>query len=182
MKTQTKQNILKLIKEKGEISAKEIIIKIGFSKQIIFRHLKSLIEDNLIKKTGTPPKVFYSLKKAVKSEKKINYPTRTIEIIEREFITMTPDGKILKGLKGFEYWCKRRDQKFEKTAEEYIKTIEKYNKFKKNGLISGLQKMQNTFEKTYLDQVHYIDFYSIESKYNIFHTLQKITHFPSNLC
>lgn len=50
----------------------------------------------------------------------------------------------------------------EKTAIEYSKTIAKYDKYKKNGLIDGSEKLKNTFTKVYLDEVFYLDFYSIE--------------------
>jgi hypoxanthine-guanine phosphoribosyltransferase len=49
-----------------------------------------------------------------------------------------------------------------KTADEYLKTLEKYNQYKKDGLIDGLKKLQHTYTDVYLDQVFYLDFYSIE--------------------
>jgi predicted amidophosphoribosyltransferase len=47
-------------------------------------------------------------------------------------------------------------------AEIYQKTIEKYEYLKKNGLIDGINKMKSTFKDVYLDNLFYVDFYSIE--------------------
>ncbi len=45
----------------------------------------------------------------------------------------------------------------------YVETVKKYDKFKNEiGLIDWIEKMKNTFEKVYLDEIFYIDFYSIE--------------------
>ena len=49
-----------------------------------------------------------------------------------------------------------------KTAAEYIKTLEKYEHYKRNGLIDGAEKMKSTFTNVYLDKIFYLDFYSIE--------------------
>lgn len=59
MKTDTQQKILAYIKEKEQVSAKEIINYTGHNATGIFRHLKKLINSGLIIKQGKPPKVFY---------------------------------------------------------------------------------------------------------------------------
>lgn len=59
MKTDTKQRILAYIKENKGISAKEIISHFGLNATGIFRHLSSLIKQNLITKQGKPPRVSY---------------------------------------------------------------------------------------------------------------------------
>lgn len=61
MKTNTGQKILEFIRERGQTPPKEIINFVGFSAPAIFRQLKKLQRQNLIQKTGTPPKVFYHL-------------------------------------------------------------------------------------------------------------------------
>ena len=37
-----------------------------------------------------------------------------------------------------------------------------YNAFKKNGLIDGINKLKNTFDKIGLNKLYYLDFYSID--------------------
>lgn len=61
MKTDTNKKIFEFIKEKGQISPKEIISFIGFSAPAVFRQLKKLQERSLIQKSGSPPHVFYHL-------------------------------------------------------------------------------------------------------------------------
>ena len=49
-----------------------------------------------------------------------------------------------------------------KTSQEYITTIKKYDRFRKNGLINGMMKIKKTFKKVFLDKIFYLDFCSIE--------------------
>ncbi|MEI7621078.1 MAG: hypothetical protein WCJ51_00925, partial [Candidatus Moraniibacteriota bacterium] len=62
----------------------------------------------------------------------------------------------------FEYWCEKTKQVPQKTAPQYVETLQKYNAFKKNGLIDGMRKFKTTFDKVGLDKVFYLDFYSLE--------------------
>ena len=80
MKTSTQAQILAYIKEEGTTTAKSIISYIGFSPQIVFRHLKKLIGVGLIKKTGLPPRVEYfvnSLEGRSALESKVYYKNMT---------------------------------------------------------------------------------------------------------
>ena len=43
-----------------------------------------------------------------------------------------------------------------------MKTLNKYSKYKKNGLIDGKSKFKSTFKNVFLDYIFYLDFYSIE--------------------
>jgi hypothetical protein len=74
-------------------------------------------------------------------------------------------GQILYGLEGFENWCYKRNLPIEKTIDEFMITKDKYNSyFDQNGLISGLEKLQNTkgYDTIFMDEVLYLDFYAIE--------------------
>ena len=59
MKTDTREKILAYIKEKKQISAKEIIDYVKLSPQAVFRQLKKLLDGGQITKQGSPPQVFY---------------------------------------------------------------------------------------------------------------------------
>jgi len=59
-------------------------------------------------------------------------------------------------------WCQKTKQEPIKTSKEYIDTLKKYDRFRKNGLINGMIKMKNTFKKVFLDKIFYLDFYNIE--------------------
>ncbi len=60
MKTDTKQQILNFIKEKGRTTPHEIVGYLNMNASGIFRHLNKLLQNGQIVKNGKPPKVFYS--------------------------------------------------------------------------------------------------------------------------
>ncbi|MDD4409357.1 MAG: winged helix-turn-helix transcriptional regulator [Candidatus Pacebacteria bacterium] len=159
----TKEKIIQYIKDKGSASAKDIIDSIGISKQSIFIHLRDLLEDGSISKLGNPPKVFYILNEEEKVSESIVFEERIKNIINENFFFTTPSGKVMKGVVGFIHWCERNNLDPIKTADDYSKTLEKYNKHKsKSGLINGMSKIESSFDKVYLDEVFYLDFYAIE--------------------
>ena len=57
--------IIKYLNEQNELSAHEFQEHLQVSRQLLHRVLKRMIEDNLLEKMGTPPKVFYRLNKIV---------------------------------------------------------------------------------------------------------------------
>jgi len=161
-KQKTSEKILNIISKKGRISANELSEALEISPRAIFKQLARLMLDNKIDKIGRPPKVFYFIKKEKATEDKINLDNKTKKIIEERYLIITPSGKRKEGIEGFAYWCRKNKFPIEKTAQEHIETLKKYEKFKKNGLISGMAKIKNTFKKTALKDLFYLDFYSIE--------------------
>ncbi|MFH0856463.1 MAG: HTH domain-containing protein [bacterium] len=164
MKTDTANKIIEYIKEKKSVSAKDLAEYLEISRQAMFRQLARLLEGGKIYKIGKPPKVFYSLKeeKIKKIGDGIEINIGDSQIIENNFLIITPAGERKEGMDGFEYWCQRTGQPVSKTAKEYVKTFKKYDAFKEKGLISGIKKIKNTFPKVNLDNLFYLDFYSIE--------------------
>jgi len=162
MITNTANKIFKFIKDKKQVPAKDIVQHIGFSKQVVFRHLARLLDDGRISKIGKVPKVFYIVKEQEKEEEEYNLNVDTKKIIENNFLTVTSGGEMKKGLDGFIVWCQKRKQDVEKSAIQYVSIIKKYNSIRKNGLLDGMKKMRTTFDKVYLDSLFYIDFYAIE--------------------
>lgn len=159
----TKEKIIEYIKNRGSISAKDLIDYIGISKQAIFAHLKSLVEDGLISKIGTPPRVFYLLNKEEDINEDVAFQENIKEIINNNFLYVTPKGEIKEGVRGFIYWCNYNDLDPIKTASEYNNTLEKYNKCRrKDGLIDGMDKLKSSFDVVNLDELFYLDFYAIE--------------------
>lgn len=158
MKNNTKNNILAYIRENNEGIAGKIAEKFNLSPQIIFRHLKKMQEDGLIYKIGLPPKVVYRAKqneeKAIKSKHS--------EFVDKNYYYISSIGDIMPGEKGFSFWCKKNNLNEEKTSQEYFETLQKYEQFKKDGLIDGLPKLKNSFSEVFLDGLSYLDFYSIE--------------------
>ncbi len=157
-----KAKILEYIKKNGQASASQLVANFDLSRQMIHRHLVDLIDKEVIDKIGVPPKVFYFIKKEKIVEYKNNIDNKTKKIIGEKYLAITPSGERKSGIEGFVYWCNKNKLPIEKTAQEYIETLKKYEKFKKNGLISGMTKIKKTFKKTALKNLFYFDFYSIE--------------------
>jgi DNA-binding MarR family transcriptional regulator len=162
MITDTGTRILAYIKEKNEATAREIIDFLGFSPQAVFKQLGSLAKKGLVIKIGSPPKVFYRLASTAQKRTDEQVDEKIRKIIEENYLIVSPAGEILRGMKGFVYWCEQQKLGLAKTASEYEKTLAKYARFKKNGLIGGMEKLLQTFTAVNLDKMYYLDFYSIE--------------------
>jgi len=159
---ETREKILKLVAEKGQTTASELADDLGISRQALYMHLPKLLFDGQLTKIGKPPKVFYAPGEKLKEKVSYKIDPKIIKVIDQNYFIITPSGERLEGFFGFVYWCEKQKLPVEKTAKEYIVTLKKYSVFKKDGVISGMPKMQGTFKKVYLDEVYYLDFYNIE--------------------
>ncbi len=157
-----REKIIKLIKNKRQITATEMAEYLDISRQALYRHLPEMLAEKQITKIGRPPKVFYILDNQKVKISNHQLDNEAKKIINNNYYIITPSGEKKEGLDGFIYWCEKQDLPIEKTAEEYLATLKKYSNFKESGLIDGMQKMKGTFKKLYLDKVYYLDFYSIE--------------------
>ncbi|MCK5211976.1 HTH domain-containing protein [Candidatus Parcubacteria bacterium] len=158
----TREKILKIIRERQQITAGEIAEYLDISRQALYKHLPDLLLQGKIIKVGKPPKVFYALKRKEKDVIKYEIDSEIEKIINENYLIISPRGEKIEGFEGFIYWCEKQNLPVEKTAKEYIATLGKYSAFKKDDLIDGAKKMQGTFKDLYLDDVYYLDFYSIE--------------------
>ena len=160
----TQEKIIKYIKTNNQATARELIDYLNISKQALFKnHLSKLIENGTLIKIGTPPKVFYLInQKQKKEENNYDINNKTQNIINKNFIAITPAGQKKEGVTGFIYWCRKNNLPILKTVQEYIKTLDKYDIYKKNNLIDGMFKMKKTFNHIFLNKIFYLDFYSIE--------------------
>lgn len=163
MKQKTSDKIIQYIQSRKQVAAKELSDFLNISPRAVFKQLSNLLESGRITKIGKPPKVFYSMAKTSVSAPEIYEIEKKIKkVIEDNFLIITPAGEKKAGLEGFVYWCRKNSQPIEKTAKEYVKTLEKYGAFKEDGLINGMSKLKSTFPKVWLDHIYYLDFYSIE--------------------
>lgn len=164
MITDTSAKIIEFIKNNGQASAKALTDHLEISRQAVFKQLGGLLRKNQITKIGKPPKVFYRLKEEItqKSDSNLKLDYEIGKNIEENFLIITPAGERKEGVKGFAFWCEKTQLPFEKTAKEYVETLNKYAMFKKDGLIDGMPKLKTTFDHVYLDHLYYLDFYSIE--------------------
>lgn len=163
MKTDTSKKILQYIAESKKVSPKELTERLGISRQALFKHhLSGLIKNGKIKKIGRPPKVYYVLAKQLDIKKVKKPNVRISNFIDKHYLYVTPSGNRLPGWDGFLAWCDKTKKNPTKTSHEYITALKKYLRFRKNGLLNGMPKMKQTFPKVFLDQLYYLDFYSIE--------------------
>jgi DNA-binding Lrp family transcriptional regulator len=162
MKNSTKDKILEIIRKREQATISDLADFLGFSRQIIHRHISDLIKKGLIKKEGTPPKVFYSIDLEKDEEEKVGFTKDQEKIISENFFLITAIGQRQEGTEAFVEWSRSRGFDPKQKAKEYIDVYKKYQKYLKEDLISGMYKMKDTFEQVYLDEVYYLDFYSIE--------------------
>lgn len=163
MKIKTSQKIIEYIKNRGQATGSELTGFLNISDRAVRKQLNNLLESGSLYKNGKPPKVFYFIKKTAEAILSDNGIAEDIKLrINRDFLIITPSGDKKEGLVGFKYWCAKNNLPLDKTAKEYFKTILKYDNYKKDGLISGIKKINNTFSEIYLDELFYLDFYSIE--------------------
>ena len=162
-KNTSKNRILNYLKNKDNVSIGEFVEVFGLSRQAIHLQLKKLLENDLIIKKGSSPKVFYSLNK---DSSKINLELSVSEeikkVINDNFLLIEPTGVKSLGVPAFISWCQKRNFEPGQKALEYFALSNKYNKLKQKGLLKGNHKIKNSFKTVYLDDIFYIDFYSWE--------------------
>lgn len=159
----TSEKIVAYLKLKGQVSVGDLVDYLQISRMGVSKQLSNLVAEDKLIKIGRPPKVFYMIKeeKAI-SKQEIVANKKTAKLIENNYLIITPSGERKEGLNGFDYWCRENNLPVNKTAEEYKKTLEKYQAFRQNGFLDGMHKFKATFEKVGLNHIFYLDFYSIE--------------------
>ncbi len=159
----TSEKIKKYLGENQQASVNELVDFLHISRVAVSKQLSNLLAQDEITKIGKPPVVFYLLKEQeISKGGPFEIEKDVKKIIEENFLFIAPNGQRREGLDGFQYWCLRTKQNVEKVAPEYVKTLKKYNSFKKRGLLDGMEKFKTTFDEIGLDKVFYLDFYSIE--------------------
>jgi len=158
----TQENIVSYIRDKGQVKAIDLVSHLGISRQALFKHLSKLLESGVLSKVGKPPKVFYYINSVAENPKDLFFDENIKIKINQNFLIVTPTGEKKEGVDGFVYWCNKNSLPIEKTANEYVKTLAKYDSHHRDGFIDGMTKMKNSFKEVFLDEVLYLDFYSIE--------------------
>lgn len=159
MKTTKEKIIDYLRKSHSPISIKELVSFFGISNVMIHRHIKNLLHEKKVQKHGSAPKVFYS---AISKDSDEKSQSNNI-LLEKNWLTITPQGKRISGNKGFEYWCDKRNFDIVKKQEEYKNIYKKYSIFRKNNYIDATEKFYTTFpNKKVIKKALYLDFFSYE--------------------
>ena len=159
----TSEKIIAYLKLKNKVSVNEMVDYLKISRMGVSKQLANLIVEGKVVKIGRPPVVFYMLQEErYISMSDIIINNRTRDLIEKKYLIITAGGERKEGVAGFAYWCQQNHLPLNKTATEYEKTLKKYEALRQDGLLDGMRKFQTTFETVNLDQIFYLDFYSIE--------------------
>ncbi|MDO8650178.1 MAG: hypothetical protein Q7K33_02600 [Candidatus Berkelbacteria bacterium] len=163
MITNTAERIIQYITGHKEVTPRQLREYLGIGAPALFRQLKKLQIQGKITKTGSSPKVFYSLTESgLAATVDTTLPKNLAQLIEQRWLSISVLGQIEAGLNGFAGWCHKFKLPVAKTALEYQRILLKYDQYKKGGVLNGLPKITDTFAKVYLDELYYLDFYSIE--------------------
>lgn len=163
----TSQKIIKYIQEHGQVTGSELVDFLSITDRAVRKQLRTLLDTDMLIKTGRPPKVYYSIRLEANTTNELKNQFISIDkiirhTIDNNFLYITPRGTMLVGLNGFILWCQDRKLDPIKSAIIYQQTINKYHKHRKQDLIDGMHKMKTSFDDVALDNVFYIDFYAIE--------------------
>lgn len=152
--------ILEVIVEYGPIRSTELARKLGVSLKTVYKHLTKLLDERLIKKTGSVPRVFYSVNMDAKRGDFLVLDEDS-QIIEQNYVYVSPSGEMIRGISGFQVWCQKNKFDFEKEKKALIQNLKLQQKFKKNGLISAKKIILSKKEKLHLDDIFFSDFYTV---------------------
>mgnify|MGYP001570346989 FL=1 len=158
----SREGIIEYLQTHRQATVPELVDYLSITRQALHRQLRRLVERGELHKLGSSPRVFYTLP-AVRERRLAETVSETLrQTLEENFLLVTPGGILEAGLAGFSHWCERQRLPFARTVREYLKTLTKYQAYKKNGLINGMFKVKQTFLKVFLDKLFYLDFYSLE--------------------
>ncbi len=136
-----------------------VIVKgLGLSEKTIYKHLASLLKAKKIEKNGDKGKIFYTTRNIDSTLSEIKNLNDTL--IESYYIYVSPNGEIIRGLQGFNTWCNKNSLNSKKVKAQYIKRLKELNKLKKNGLLSGKDKILSGQKDLFIDEVFFSDFYT----------------------
>jgi len=161
MTTDTKERILQFVKLNGRAKVKDLVGFLGLGNVAIHRQLKKLVENGELKRLGSPPKVFYII--AEKSQEgALGAAVELTKIVNDTYLYVSPSGDLLYGMDGFGVWAKKVGRDLGKAAREYVDVRLAADKFiSTNGYVDATEKIQNTFDRIFVDKVLYKDFYSL---------------------
>lgn len=118
MAKETSSRIMGYIKSRGQVTASELGDFLLISQRAVFKQLANLVAEGKIEKIGQPPKVFYLLaKEKAILEEAILLDKKIRNVVDKNYLIITPSGERKEGLGGFAYWCRKNNLPVEKTAQ-----------------------------------------------------------------
>jgi len=149
---------LETIQKYGPVRSREIVKILGISTKTAYKHLSKLLDEQLIKKIGTTPKVFYSANEFMARDSILL--SKDDVIIEQNYIYVSPSGEIFRGINGFDAWCRKNNFDFEKEKKLYVSQLRSIQKLQKNGLYSAKKIILSGKKAMHLDDIFFSDFYT----------------------
>lgn len=166
MITNTRVKIVEYIRYHGQARVEDLYQTLNISKVAVHKQLKKLLQEGLIVRVGKPPIVFYTLPREavvtrlIETEK---IQTYTQQVIDTNFLSITPDGKLLYGMIGFSYWFDlyQKNKPIETLAQEYEEIVFAQKKLlSPQGWIDATSKLIDTFKETPITHLLFQDIYS----------------------
>ncbi len=169
MTTNTRGKIIEYITRHQQARVHDLHKALLLSTAAIHRQLKKLLQAGTILRVGKPPLVFYTLPpatEAAQTQAHGSLPVDAQKIIETHFLSVTPDGKLLYGTEGFNYWATlyQKNRQTNKLAQEYITVIKEQRAlFSRYGWIDATSKLETTYNDTYVNHLLFQDLYSYKT-------------------
>lgn len=162
MKTETSSQIVEYIKKNGASRVHDLVKNFKISPQAIHRHLKKLVQKQVLIKRGTAPVVFYDVQE--EHTPTFVFPELSREVrdfIDEEYFYVDANGEVLTGVTGFQRWILNTYQQkaYRSLSEKYVETRMQWRS--ETSLIDATEKIRGTFKKSYLDHLFYLDFWSL---------------------
>lgn len=165
MITDTRDRITEYITANRQARVQDLVKFLGLSNVAIHKQLKKLVAEGVLQKAGKPPLVFYTFVSKPEAVEHVHphIPKDTLEVIENNFFSITPEGKLLYGVEGFTYWANiyQKNKPLLSLAGKYKEIIEEKKKYTTpNGWINATVKLTSTFKESYIEHLLYQDIYS----------------------
>lgn len=165
MVTDTRDRILNYISYHGQARVHDLVRELRISSVAVHKQLNKLLKAGFLKREGKPPIVFYTFPskekfRSIETEKLSEYTQR---LITENFLSITPDGKLLYGIEGFNYWIAQYGKKksYAGLAQDYVSVWEDQKRyFAKGGWIDATEKLRSTFQEIYVNHLLFQDMYS----------------------
>ena len=154
------EEVLKTIKQYGPMRSSEIVKMLNVSAKTIYKHLLILQDEQMIRKNGKIPRIFYVYNET--NSEGVIISDESDQIIENNYIYVSPSGEMKRGVEGFQEWCKKNKFDFSKEKKALSEKIRVVQKIKKGGLISAKKKILSATENLNLDEVFFSDFYNLD--------------------
>ena len=158
----TSEKIVDYVQKHRQVTGQELTYFLGITDRGVRKQLLTLLKRGALTKKGHPPVVYYQISDQSIKKNSTYLPDSTRQLIDKNYLFITPTGEKLVGMVGFESWCQKQNLPIEKTAREYVAMFKKFAAYKIQGLINGLGKLKKTYKRVFLDDLYYLDFYSID--------------------